>query len=272
MSYLQLEGKKYLIVGVFNKKSIAYHAASVLQGEGAECIYVVKDNAVKGKVEQFIPNADIYVCNVENQDELGNLYKEVSKKHSKLDGMLHSIAFANYSEGLAPFHETVKKDFLQAMDISCFSLINLSNVFKDLFDKNASVITMTVPFTRLAVEHYGYMASVKAALETSVLYLAKSFSKFSNVRFNAVSASALKTSSAAGIPEFMKIYLCAEKLTIRKNAVETREIADVIAFLLSNRSSAINGQTVTADAGMSTNTFDKDIMDLIYRQECALKQ
>ncbi|MBF0520882.1 MAG: SDR family oxidoreductase, partial [Nitrospirae bacterium] len=162
MSFLQIEGKKFLIVGVFNKKSIAYYAAKCLAEDGAECIYVVKDGAVKEKVQQFLPNTDIFTCNVENQDEIANLYKDVLSKHSKIDGMLHSIAVANFSEGLKPFHKTKKVDFLQAVDISCYSLINLSCAFKDLFDNNASVVTISVPFTKIAVENYGYMAPVKA--------------------------------------------------------------------------------------------------------------
>jgi Enoyl-[acyl-carrier-protein] reductase (NADH) len=111
MSFLQLEDKKFLIVGVFNKKSIAYHAAKCLEEEGAECIYVVKNAAVKEKVQQFLPDDHIFTCNVENQDEIVTLYKDISDKHSKIDGMLHSIAFANFSEGLKPFHETKRRIF-----------------------------------------------------------------------------------------------------------------------------------------------------------------
>ncbi|MBF0519329.1 MAG: SDR family oxidoreductase, partial [Nitrospirae bacterium] len=126
------------------------------------------------------------------------------------------------------------------------------------------------PFTKIAVENYGYMAPVKAALESTVIYLAQSFSQFSNVRFNAVSANVLRTSSAAGVPEYMKLALYAESLTFRKKAIETTEIADVITFLLSSRSSAINGQTVVADAGMSLNSFDKEIMEIIYQKKLNL--
>ncbi|MBF0555000.1 MAG: SDR family oxidoreductase [Nitrospirae bacterium] len=267
MSFLQLKNKTFLIIGLFNKKSIAYHAAQCLVEEGAKCIYVVKDITVKEKVEQFISDAYIFVCDVENQDEIATLYQDISEIYSKIDGMLHSIAFANFSEGLKPFHETKKKDFLQAIDVSCYSLVNLANAFKGLLDINASVVTLSVPFIKIAVENYGFMAPVKAALESSVVYLAQSFSKFSNIRFNIVSANVLKTSSAAGVPEYMKLALHAESLTFRKKSIETKEVADIIAFLLSSRSSAINGQTVIADAGMSVNTYDKGIMDIFYQKK-----
>ncbi|WP_420265427.1 enoyl-ACP reductase FabI [Candidatus Magnetominusculus dajiuhuensis] len=270
MSFLQLEGKKFLIVGVFNKKSIAYHAAKCLEQEGAECIYVVKDDGVKEKVRQFIPDANIFSCNVEKQDEIENLYRDISTLHTKIDGMLHSIAFANFSEGLKPFHETKKKDFLQAIDISCYSLINLSYAFKDILDKNASVVTLSVPFTKIAVETYGYMAPVKAALESSVVYLAQSFSQFSQVRFNVVSANVIKTSSAAGLPDYIKLSLYAESLTFRKKAIETKEIANVITFLLSGSSSAINGQSVVADAGMIVNLFDREVLEIFYKNKIGI--
>ncbi len=177
------------------------------------------------------------------------------------DGIIHSVAFANFSNGLVPFYETEKKDFLQAVDISCFSLVSIVKSFKDILDPLASVVTISISTTRMASENYGYMAPVKAALESTLAFLAKSFSSFSSVRFNAVCAGLLKTSASAGIPGYVDSYLFAEKATLRHKALSTQEVADTALFLLSPRSSGINAQRIIVDAGMETNYFDKDIID-----------
>jgi enoyl-[acyl-carrier protein] reductase I len=122
------------------------------------------------------------------------------------------------------------------------------------------VVTISISTTRMASENYGYMAPIKAALDSSVAFLAKSFSKFSRVRFNAVAPGLLKTSASAGIPGYVDSYLYAEQVIPRKQAVQTQEAANVAAFLLSPRSSGINAQSVVVDAGMSINYFDSQIV------------
>ena len=117
---------------------------------------------------------------------------------------------------MKPFHETPKRAFLRAFDISCFSLIAVSNALKDLLDPDASVVTISISTTRMASENYGYMAPIKAALDSSLAFLAKSFSRFSQVRFNAVAPGLLKTSASAGIPGYVDSYLYAEQATLRK--------------------------------------------------------
>jgi len=178
----------------------------------------------------------------------------------QLSGILHSIAFANYTDGLKPFHETNRQDFLQATQISSFSLVELSRICKPFLNPDASVVTIGISSTDVTAENYGYMAPIKASLEASVRYLAKSFSKDSNVRFNSVNAGPLKTSASAGIPGYLVNYLYAEKLTFRKKALQTDEVANLATFLLSTRSSGINGQGIVIDAGMGLNYFDQDVV------------
>ena len=110
-------------------------------------------------------------------------------------------------------------------------------------------------------DHYNVMGPVKAALDSSICFLAKAFSKFSTVRFNAVCPGLLKSSASAGIPGYVDSYLYAEEATLRKKAVQTGEVADTVAFLLSPRSSGINAQGIVIDAGMSTNYFDADLVN-----------
>jgi enoyl-[acyl-carrier protein] reductase I len=146
-------------------------------------------------------------------------------------------------------------------------LIALSNAFRDLLDHNAAVVTISISTTRMASENYGFMAPVKAALDSSLAFLAKSFSQFSNVRFNAVAPGLLKTSASAGIPGYVESYLYAEKATLRGQAVRTEEAAQAAAFLLSPASSGINAQQIVVDAGMSVNYFDRELVARAMRPE-----
>ncbi|NUN03621.1 MAG: SDR family oxidoreductase, partial [Bryobacteraceae bacterium] len=129
-----------------------------------------------------------------------------------------------------------------------------------LLEADASVVTISISTTRMASENYGYMAPIKAALDSSIVFLAKSFSQFSRVRFNAVAPGLLKTSASAGIPGYVEAYLFAEQATLRKKALQTEEVANTVAFLLSPRSCGINAQHLVLDAGMSVNYFDRELV------------
>ena len=258
--YLQLAGKRILVMGVANKKSVAWHASRVLVDAGAEVIYAVRSETRREQVQKLVGDATVLVCDVEHEDQIEKLASELAKRYDRLDGFLHSIAFADYAGEPKPFHETAKRDILRAFDISCFSFVAVSNALKNLLAEDASVVTISISTTTMASENYGYMAPIKAALDSSLAFLAKSFSRFSQVRFNAVAPGLLKTSASAGIPGYVDSYLYAEQATLRKKAVQTTEAADVAAFLLSPRSSGINAQRIIVDAGMSTNYFDADLI------------
>lgn len=266
MDFLDLATKKIVVFGLANRKSVACAIAKLLQGQGAEVIHVVRSPARRETAEKLFPGARIFICDVENEDNIQKVKNEIKESvPGKIHGIVHSIAFANYGDGFKPFHETRKQDFLQAVDISCFSLMAICNHFKELLDINGSVVTISISTTKMAAENYGYMAPIKAALESSLCFLAKSFSAFSNVRFNAVCPGLLKTSASAGIPGYVDSYLYAEKLTLRKKGLQTSEVANIAAFLLSERSSAITGQTIVADGGMGLNYFDADIIAKVVR-------
>lgn len=259
--FLQLNRKPILVFGVANRKSVAFHIGQILAEAGAQPVYVVRSEARRATVSKLVGDAPVFVCDVEQQAQIDQLRIDVNQQFPVIHGIVHSIAFADYSAGWLPFHETPRAAFLQAIDISCYSLMALSNAFqKDLDPENGSVVTISISTTRMAAENYGYMAPVKAALDSTVCFLAKSFSKFSKVRFNAVCPGLLKTSASAGIPGYVDSYLYAEQATLRKEAVETQEAANVAAFLLSPRSSGINAQGLVVDAGMSINYFDDKLI------------
>ncbi|NTV12512.1 MAG: SDR family oxidoreductase [Desulfobulbaceae bacterium] len=262
MSFLDLTGKSIVVFGLANRKSVACAVGQVLREEGAEVIHVVRSEERRTTARKLFPDSPVFVCDVEDEANIIRVAGEITAHLGgrKLAGLVHSIAFANYSRGLVPFHQTVKADFLQALDISCFSLIAIANHFKPLLAEDASVVTISISTTRMAAENYGYMAPVKAALESSLCFLAKSFSAETRVRFNAVCPGLLKTSASAGIPGYIDSYLFAEKLTLRHQALETSEVADVVVFLLSGRASGINGQRLVIDAGMELNGFDAAVI------------
>lgn len=258
--FLQLSGKNVLVLGVANRKSVACHTARVLIEAGANVIFAVRSEQRRETVGKLFPDAPVYLCDVEHQEQIDQLREEVTANHESLHGIVHSIAFADYSEGWLPFHETPRSAFLQAVDISCFSLIAVSNAMREILDPDGSVVTISISTTQMAAENYGYMAPVKAALDSAVCFLAKSFSQFSQVRFNAVGPGLLKTSASAGIPGYVDSYLYAERATLRKKAVQTEEVANAVAFLLSPRSSGINAQGLVLDAGMAINYFDREFV------------
>ncbi len=267
MGFLELQDKTILVAGAANRKSVAYFVANLLIEEGATVVLSVRDEEVAAAVRMLYPDHEVLICDVEDDAAIERLATQIRQSHGRLDGFVHSIAFADFSRGLKPFHETTTEEFLQAVNISCFSLTKMTNAFKDLLAKDASVVTISISTTRMASENYGYMAPVKAALDSSIAFLAKSFSQFSEVRFNSVNPALLKTSASAGIPGYLDAYLFAETAIPRKRALKTKEVANVVAFLLSPRASGINAQHLVVDAGMSINYFDEEIVRKVTNPE-----
>ncbi len=263
MGFLGIKDQTFLVVGFANKKSVAWAVAKTLESEGAKVIYSVRTEKRKEELSKLIDEQKILVCDFEYPEQIKKFSSELTHylDGKTLGGVLHSIAFANYSEGLKPFYQTRRKDFLQAMLVSSFSLVELSNICKPLIAHAGSVVSIGISSTDVTAENYGYMAPIKASLDTNVRYLAKSFSKDTEIRFNSVNAGPLKTSASAGIPGYLVNYMYAEKLTFRKKALATNEVANLAVFLLSPCSSGINGQNIIIDAGMGLNYFDQDIVN-----------
>jgi enoyl-[acyl-carrier protein] reductase I len=143
----------------------------------------------------------------------------------------------------------------------------MARAFAPHLARDASVVAIGISSLLVTPDNYGYMGPIKAALESSARFLAKSFSAACEVRFNVVGSGPLKTSASAGIPGYLESYLFAEKLTFRKRNLDTQEVANAVLFLLSARSSGINGATVVVDAGLGSNMFDKDVIRLAMRPE-----
>ncbi len=266
--FLQLSGKTFLVLGVANRKSVAWFIAKSLEEQGARVIYSVRSAARRKSLEALLAGKAVHLCDVEEEEAAERLAAEVAAAgYGPIHGLVHSIAFANYSEGFKPFHETKRADFLQATAISAFSLIEVARAFKPHLAPKASVVTIGISSLTVTPDNYGYMGPVKAALESASRFLAKSFSADTEIRFNVVGAGPLKTSASAGIPGYLESYLYTEKLTFRRRNLSTAEVADTALFLLSERSSGINGATLVVDAGLGSNFYDKDIVRLAMRPE-----
>lgn len=272
MDWLGLSGKSVLVTGLKNKKSVAWHVGLRLREVGARVVWSVHDAARAAEVAKLVGDDLVLTCDVGDESSIAALADALRARDVTLAGLVHSIAFAAYTpkpDGTArAFHETVRADFLRAVDVSCFSLVALSGALVDRFAPDASVVTISISTTRMASENYGYMAPIKAALDSSVAFLAKSFAA-RGVRFNAVNPGLLKTSASAGIPGYLESYLFAEQVTLRKRAVATEEVADAVLFLLSPRSAGVNAQGLVVDAGMSVNYFDRDVVRRATRPEGA---
>jgi len=263
MDFLQISGKTFLVTGVANKKSVAYFAAKGLIENGARVVFSVQNEENQSKTQKLFPDSTVLICDVEKAESVDRLGEYFHNNNIKLAGFVHSIAFANYSEGLKPFHETKVADYLQATNISCFSLVAVTNALKNSFEEDASIVTISISSTRATA--YGYMGPIKAALDATVAFLAKSLSEMSRIRVNAVCAGPLKTSASAGIPGYVNNYLFAEQLTLRKAALKTEEVANTVVFLLSPVSAGINAAGIVVDAGMSCNYFDQDVVNKAMR-------
>lgn len=259
--FLQLGGRTVLVFGVANRKSVAWAVAKTLEEQGAKVIYSLRSETRRQSLASLLAGRPVFVCDVEQEGAVDRLAGEVAAAGlGPIHGIVHSIAFANYSAGPRAFHETTRADFLQATAVSSFSLVEIARSFKSSLAPDASVVTIGISSLLVTPDNYGYMGPVKAALESTARFLAKSFSADSAVRFNVVGAGPLKTSASAGIPGYVESYLYAEKLTLRKRNLDTQEVANAAAFLLSPRSSGLNGTTVVVDAGLGSNYFDRDII------------
>lgn len=268
MSFLRLEDKTFLISGVANKKSVAYFCAQTLLEEKAKIILGVQNGEILSKVEKLFPSCDILICDALDSKSIEAMGENLRQKNIRLDGFLHSIAFAPYDpqKQMQSFHQTSAEDFNLALRGSCFSLVEMSKVLEGILKPQSSVVSVSISNTKAT--SYGYMGPIKAALESSVAFLAKSFSQSESsrdTRFNAVCSGPLKTSASAGIPGYVDNYLYAQMLTLRKSALTTQEVADTICFLLSPRSSGINASGVMVDLGMSANYFDQDVIKATLR-------
>jgi len=246
-----LKGKKGLIMGAANDKSIAWGIAKAAHANGAELAYTYQGEMLKKRV---LPMAEqtgsdmCYECDVTDEKSMDALFENIKKKWGHLDFLVHSIAFSNKDELKGKYLDTSLENFLLTMNISCYSFTAVAKRAAPLMKDGGSMITMSYYGSTKVMPHYNVMGVAKSALETSVQYLAVDLGD-KNIRVNAISAGPIKTLAGSGIGDFRYILKWNEYNSPLKRTVTTEEVGNSALFLLSDMGSATTGQTIYVDAG-----------------------
>jgi enoyl-[acyl-carrier protein] reductase I len=250
-----LAGKTALVFGVANKWSLAYAIAQAFTREGAELILTYQGERQKRTVEELA--ADLRVrqvlpCDVTQDDQLASLTSEIKVAGSALNAVVHSIAFANREDLSRPFVETSRDGFKLALEVSAYSLAAVARATAPLMaDKDqggGSLITLTYLGSTRVVRNYNVMGVAKAALESTVRYLASDLGP-SNIRVNAISAGPVKTTSARGIRDFSKVLEGVASIAPLRRNTDPAEVADAAVFLASDLGRGVTGNVIYVDAG-----------------------
>ncbi len=246
-----LENKIGLVTGVANQRSIAWACAEAFMRNGAKLIFTYQNERLKEKVEKLtsgITDTLLLPCDVTDQNQVVEVFNHIKAKFGKLDFLVHSIAYAPREALEADFIETTRDAFLKALEISTYSLIELSRLARPLMVDGGSIVTMTYYGAEKVVQNYNVMGVAKAALEASVRYLAADLGKH-NIRINAISSGPIKTLAAMGVGDIGKMmHLVAEKAPLKRN-VQASEVGNTALFLVSDLSSAITGEIIYVDCG-----------------------
>jgi len=247
-----LENKQGIIFGVANKRSIAWATAQALHRSGARMAFAYQGERLKENVERLtaeeMPNSLLLPCDVTNQQDVDEVFKRLASDFGRLDFLIHSIAFAP-REALEGEYMKVERDgFLSALEVSAYSLTQLARAAAPLMTEGGSIVTMTFHGADKVYQGYNVMGVAKAALESSVRYLATDLGP-KNIRVNAISAGPIQTLAArgvSGLSTMLKVH--AERAPLKRN-VEPREVGDTALFLCSSLSSGITGETLFVDCG-----------------------
>lgn len=250
---MNMQGKKALMVGVANERSIAWGIAQALHKQGVQLAFTFLGEALERRVRPLAESIGcnlILPCDVRNDEQLDSVFHVLTEKWGSLDCLVHSIAFAEREDLEGLFINTSRNGFHTALDVSAYSLVALARRAQPLFQKagEGSVVTLTYYGSEKVVPNYNVMGVAKAALECAVRYLAVDLGP-QNIRINAISAGPVRTLAAAGIRGFKSMLQIVEsKAPLRRN-VSLEEVAEAGLFLLSPNSRGITGETLFVDSG-----------------------
>ncbi|WP_031547817.1 enoyl-ACP reductase FabI [Salinicoccus luteus] len=250
---MNLEGKTFVIMGVANKRSIAWGAARALDQMGAKLVFTILNERFRRELDKLLGDLEgdhdiIVECDVTNDEQVEAAFKEIEEKTGGIDGVLHAIAYAGKDELQGGYSETTREGFKNALDISAYSLAVVSKHAKTIMNEGGSIVTMTYLGGERAMPNYNVMGVAKAALESSVRYLALDLGE-SGFRVNAVSAGPIRTLSSSAVGDFKSILKEIEERAPLKRNVDQLEVGNTVAFLLSNLSSGITGEVLHVDSG-----------------------
>jgi enoyl-[acyl-carrier protein] reductase I len=249
----QLESKVGLIVGVANKRSIAWAIAQAASDQGATLVLTFAGERLEENVRELaatLPNTTVLPCDVTNDAQMDALFDAIKAEHGGLDFLVHGAAFALREDLSAPFSQTSREGFRIALDVSAYSLIALARRAAPLMASRGggSIVTLSYLGSERVFTNYNVMGVAKAALEASVRYLASDLGPQA-IRVNAISAGPIKTLAAAGISGFSNILQTYRDRAPLRRTVETSEVADAAVFLLGPAGRGITAEILMVDAG-----------------------
>ncbi len=247
-----MKGKKGLIMGVANDRSIAWGISKRLSEEGAELAFTYLGEAFKKRVVPLAKtlNSEItFSCNVEKKEEVTNLFKDIKSTWGEIDFVVHAVAFSDKTELHGQYLNTTRDNFLRSMLISCFSFTEVANEASKIMKKNGSLLTLTYESSR-AIPNYNVMGVCKSALEASVKYLARDLG-IKGIRVNAISAGPIKTLAASAIGDAKFLYKWNEDHSFLKRNVDINDVGNSATYLLSDLASGVTGEIHYVDAGFN---------------------
>ncbi len=254
-------GKKGIVVGVANKNSIAWGIAQALHEEGAEIGFSYAGEILKKRVEplaESIGSKFVVECDVTNDEAVDHLFAQIATRFGQIDFLVHAVAFAPAEDLMGRFSATSRDGFRIALDVSCYSLIALARGALPLMKNGGSILTLTYLGSQRAAPGYNVMGVAKAALESTVRYLAADLSE-ERIRVNAISAGPIRTLASLGLSGFRKSHSYANAVAPLGN-VSQENVGDAARFLLSDWASQITGEILYVDGGynmMAGPTFEK---------------
>ena len=245
-----MKGKKGLIMGVANERSIAWGISKKLSENGAELAFTYLGDTLKKRVVPLAESLNSNVtlsCNVENKNEIVKLFEDIKSKWGELDFVVHAIAFSDRSELSGEYLNTTRENFLKSMLISCFSFTEIAKEASKIMKEGGSMLTLTYESTKV-IPNYNVMGVCKSALEASVKYLARDLGE-KKIRVNAISAGPIKTLAASAIGDAKFLYKWNEDHSLLKRNVDIDDVGNSALYLLSDLAGAVTGEIHYVDAG-----------------------
>ncbi|WP_404331235.1 enoyl-ACP reductase FabI [Mesobacillus maritimus] len=247
-----LEGKTFVVMGVANKRSIAWGIARSLHGAGANLIFTFAGERLEKSVRELAASLDenylVLPCDVTKDEDIATCFSVIKESVGKIQGVAHCIAFANKDELNGDYLNVTRDGFLLAHNISSYSLTAVAKEAKKLMVDGGSIVTLTYIGGERAIQNYNVMGVAKASLDASVRYLASDLGK-ENIRVNSISAGPIRTLSAKGVSDFNVILNeIEEKAPLRRNTTP-EEVGDTAVFLFSDLSRGITGENIHVDSG-----------------------
>ena len=246
-----MAGKRGLIMGVANDRSIAWGIARAAAGAGAELAFTYQGDALKRRVVPLAQSIDcdfVMPCDVTDEASINDLFAEIERKWGKLDFVIHAIAYADKDELKGRYVDTSAGNFRNSMLISCYSFTAIANRAEPLMTDGGSMVTLTYYGAERVMPHYNVMGVAKAALEASVRYLAVDLGP-KNIRVNAISAGPIKTLAASGIGDFRQILRWNELNAPLKRNVTIEQVGNSALFLISHLGEGVTGEVLHVDSG-----------------------